>query len=126
MAEGFGGPYTPGASDIGTAVIYAVVFVGLLALMAYAGPARYSADYYLEKKISWWWKVAEIGRPAADVPALTAAVTAEVPVSPIIIPQPSTAGPAPSRPVPAVTTGPAGPAGPAASDGHLAAGRRCS
>jgi uncharacterized membrane protein YphA (DoxX/SURF4 family) len=47
-AEGFGGPYTSGSSDIGTAIIYAVVFLGLLA------PARYSVDYYLEKKISWW------------------------------------------------------------------------
>ena len=63
-AEGFGGPYTSGASDIGTAVIYAVVFAGLLALSAYAGPARYSVDYYLEQKLSWWWKVAEVRRPA--------------------------------------------------------------
>ena len=31
-AEGFGGPYTAGASDIGTAIIYAVVFAGLLAI----------------------------------------------------------------------------------------------
>ncbi|MGH9121417.1 MAG: multicopper oxidase domain-containing protein, partial [Acidimicrobiales bacterium] len=44
-AEGFGGPYTSGSSDIGTAVIYAVVFMGLLALSYYAGPARYSVDY---------------------------------------------------------------------------------
>jgi nitrite reductase (NO-forming) len=64
-AEGFGGPYTSGAADIGTAVIYALVFMGLLALSAYAGPARYSADYYLEQKISWWWKVAEVRHPAA-------------------------------------------------------------
>jgi uncharacterized membrane protein YphA (DoxX/SURF4 family) len=64
-AEGFGGPYTSGATDIGTAIIYAVVFMGLLALSAYAGPARYSVDYYLEKRISWWWRVAEVGRPAA-------------------------------------------------------------
>jgi uncharacterized membrane protein YphA (DoxX/SURF4 family) len=63
-AEGFGGPYTSGASDIGTAVIYAVVFAALLALSYYAGPSRYSADYYIEKKISWWWKVAEMRRPA--------------------------------------------------------------
>jgi nitrite reductase (NO-forming) len=69
-AEGFGGPYTAGASDIGTAVIYAVVFAGLLMLSYYAGPARYSADYYLEQKISWWWRVAETRRPApASVPA---------------------------------------------------------
>jgi nitrite reductase (NO-forming) len=63
-AEGFGGPYTSGASDIGTAIIYAVVFAGLLMLSYYSGPARYSADYYLEKKISWWWRVAETRRPA--------------------------------------------------------------
>src|SRR5450432_9193 len=33
VAEGFGGPYTTGSADIGTAIIYAVVFVGLLGLM---------------------------------------------------------------------------------------------
>lgn len=63
-AEGFGGPYTSGAADIGTAIIYAVVFTGLLTLSYYAGPARYSADYYLEQKYSWWWKLAELRRPA--------------------------------------------------------------
>ena len=73
-AEGFGGPYTSGASDIGTAVIYAVVFAGLLALSYYAGPSRYSADYYLEQKISWWWRLAEMRRPA---PPLAAAATSD-------------------------------------------------
>jgi len=69
-AEGFGGPYTSGASDIGTAIIYAVVFGGLLMLSYYGGPARYSADYYLEQKISWWWRIAEMRRPApADAPS---------------------------------------------------------
>jgi uncharacterized membrane protein YphA (DoxX/SURF4 family) len=71
-AEGFGGPYTSGAADIGTAIIYAVVFLGLLALSAYAGPARYSTDYYLEQRISWWWKVAEMRRPAAVATGPTA------------------------------------------------------
>ena len=70
-AEGFGGPYTSGASDIGTAVIYALVFAALLTISYYACPARYSADYYLEQKISWWWRVAEVRRPApAEAPAL--------------------------------------------------------
>jgi uncharacterized membrane protein YphA (DoxX/SURF4 family) len=69
-AEGFGGPYTSGASDIGTAIIYALVFAALLTLSAYAGPARYSADYYIEQKVSWWWKVAEMRRPTpAEIPA---------------------------------------------------------
>jgi len=69
-AEGFGGPYTSGSSDIGTAIIYAVVFLSLLALSAYAGPARYSVDYYLEQRISWWWKVAEVRRPVTQQPVL--------------------------------------------------------
>jgi nitrite reductase (NO-forming) len=73
-AEGFGGPYTSGASDIGTAVIYAVVFAGLLALSAYAGPAHYSVDYYVEQKISWWWRVAEVRRPATAPQSAPAAV----------------------------------------------------
>jgi nitrite reductase (NO-forming) len=46
-AEGFGGPYTSGASDIGTAIIYPVVFAALLALSYYSGPGRLSADRYL-------------------------------------------------------------------------------
>jgi len=73
-AEGFGGPYTSGASDIGTAIIYAVVFAALLALSYYAGPSRYSADYYIEKRISWWWKIAETRRPA-PAQALTGSPT---------------------------------------------------
>jgi nitrite reductase (NO-forming) len=70
-AEGFGGPYTSDASDIGTAIIYAVVFAGLLLLNYYEGTSRYSVDYYLEQKVSWWWRIAEMRRPApAPEPAL--------------------------------------------------------
>src|SRR6516225_2787105 len=58
-AEGFGGPYTSGASDIGTAVICAVVFAGLLAINYYSGTSRYSVDYYLEQRYPWWWHLAE-------------------------------------------------------------------
>ena len=83
-AEGFGGPYTSGAADIGTAIIYAVVFAALLALSYYAGPSLYSADYYIEKKVSWWWKVAELRRPALaqtpdEAPALAHANAASAP-----------------------------------------------
>jgi uncharacterized membrane protein YphA (DoxX/SURF4 family) len=60
-AEGFGGPYTSGSADIGTAVIYAVVFAALLLFSYYLGPSRLSADYYLESKISWWHWIAEVG-----------------------------------------------------------------
>ena len=81
-AEGFGGPYTSGASDIGTAIIYALVFGCLLTLAIYTGPDTYSIDHYLEKKVFWWWKLAEFGRPAQQqaVPvALSPSVPAAVP-----------------------------------------------
>jgi nitrite reductase (NO-forming) len=60
-AEAFGGPYTAGAADIGTAVIYALVFTALLSFSYYQGPARYSLDAWLERRISWWHWIAEVG-----------------------------------------------------------------
>lgn len=59
-AEGFGGPYTSGSADIGTAVIYALVFGALLLFSYYMGPARLSVDYYLEQRIPWWHRIAEV------------------------------------------------------------------
>jgi hypothetical protein len=57
-----------GSSDIATAIIYALVSIGLLTLCYYVGTSRYSVDYYLERRISWWWKVAEVRHPLSDVP----------------------------------------------------------
>jgi nitrite reductase (NO-forming) len=64
-AEGFGGPYTSGSEDIGTAIIYALVFAALLAFSYYFGPSPVSVDALLERRVSWWYRVAEI---APDVP----------------------------------------------------------
>jgi nitrite reductase (NO-forming) len=61
VAEGFGGPYTSTSTDIGAAVMYAVVAASLLVLQLQCGTDRYSVDYYLEKKVSWWHWVAEFG-----------------------------------------------------------------
>jgi uncharacterized membrane protein YphA (DoxX/SURF4 family) len=113
-AEGFGGPYGSGASDIGTAIIYALVFMCLLTLAAYTGTDRYSADYYLEQKISWWHKVAEVGRPVQQQPVPAAVVpAAPATLAPATAALPATAGPA----GPAGPMGPAGPAGPAGPPG---------
>jgi nitrite reductase (NO-forming) len=60
VAEGFGGPYNSGSTDIGAAVMYAVVALGLLALNYESGPARFSVDYLLERRIPWWHRVAEV------------------------------------------------------------------
>lgn len=62
VAEGFGGPYSSGSTDIGAAVMYAVVALGLLALNYEAGPSRFSVDYLLEQRIGWWHRVAEVER----------------------------------------------------------------
>lgn len=75
-AEGFGGPYTSGSADIGTAVIYALVFGALLAFAYYHGTAQLSVDAWLERRIGWWHWIAEVGHhhtddTARDKPAYT-------------------------------------------------------
>ena len=63
VAEGFGGPYTSSSTDIGAAVMYAVVALGLLALNYEAGPSRFSVDYWIEQRVSWWHRIAEVQGP---------------------------------------------------------------
>ncbi len=63
-AEGFGGPYTSGASDVGTAIIYALVFASLLGSNARSEVARYSVDALIERRVSWWYRIAEVGHRA--------------------------------------------------------------
>jgi len=59
VPEGFGGPYVPGATDIGAAVIYVFVFLFLIINAAY-GPSKYSVDYLIGKRLKWWFKISEI------------------------------------------------------------------
>ncbi len=60
VPEGFGGPYGPGSTDIGTGIVYAGVFIGLMILDASFGRARYSLDALLERRFPAWARVAEI------------------------------------------------------------------
>jgi nitrite reductase (NO-forming) len=62
-AEGFGGPYTTSSTDVGAALIYAVVFVSLLVISAQTGPSRYSVDYLIERRWPGWARVAEVRHP---------------------------------------------------------------
>ena len=50
-AEGFGGPYTAGSTDIGAAVIYLLVFAGLY--LAYAGRV-FGVDKRLGERLGRW------------------------------------------------------------------------
>jgi uncharacterized membrane protein YphA (DoxX/SURF4 family) len=61
IPEGFGGPYGPGSTDIGTGVIYSFLFLSLIIINTISGPSKYSLDYLLERKIPFWKRVAEFG-----------------------------------------------------------------
>lgn len=60
VPEGFGGPYGPGATDIGTGIIYAMVFLFLAVLNAAHGDDPYTLDSKIEKRVKWWKILAEI------------------------------------------------------------------
>ncbi len=59
VPEGFGGPYGPSSTDIGTGIIYALLFVALIVINKVEHPNRYSFDYFIGKKIRWWHRIAE-------------------------------------------------------------------
>ena len=59
VGEGFGGPYSFGATDIGTGIIYALLFVTLLTFAPPARRERLSVDRVLESRLPWWRFVAE-------------------------------------------------------------------
>lgn len=58
VAEGFGGPYSRSSTDIGSAVMYAVVFFALYGLERLASPPKWSLDNYISKRVPWWAVVA--------------------------------------------------------------------
>jgi nitrite reductase (NO-forming) len=61
-AEGLG--RTSGiATDIGAAIVYAIVFLALLALdIRGKGTRPYSLDAVIERRLPWWRHIAETGR----------------------------------------------------------------
>ncbi len=63
IPEGFGGPYTPGATDVGAGLIYVFVFIALILINYVNGRAPYSVDFYIEKKFPAWRHVAEWATP---------------------------------------------------------------
>ena len=58
-AEGFGGPYTVGANNMGTAISYVLIFIALIAINNSSGRSPYSVDYFIEKKWPRWRRLAE-------------------------------------------------------------------
>ena len=73
VPEGFGGPYQTGAggTDVGTGVIYAIAFLGLIVINATYGTSRWSLDGLIEKRIPGWARIAEFsgGGPGTTGPS---------------------------------------------------------
>ncbi|MFI5413957.1 MAG: nitrite reductase, partial [Candidatus Lutacidiplasmatales archaeon] len=63
VPEGFGGPYGPGSTDIGTGAMYALLFLALILINATYGPSKWSADHLIEGRFPRWAKVAEFQSP---------------------------------------------------------------
>jgi uncharacterized membrane protein YphA (DoxX/SURF4 family) len=59
VGEGFGGPYTSGATDVGTGIVYTMLFLVLLSFAPPARRERLSLDRILVPRISWWRFLAE-------------------------------------------------------------------
>lgn len=72
-AEGFGGPYTVGATNMGTALSYVLIFIALIAIDSRGGYNPYSLDFLIERRWPSWRRVAE-WRSDAPVPEPSAQV----------------------------------------------------
>jgi uncharacterized membrane protein YphA (DoxX/SURF4 family) len=64
VPEGFGGPYGPGSTDIGTGAMYALLFLSLILINATYGPSKWSLDHLIERRFPKWSYIAEFGQPA--------------------------------------------------------------
>lgn len=58
-AEGFGGPYAIGATNMGAAIAYVLIFIALIVINTRSGTSPYSFDYLIEKHWPKWRRVAE-------------------------------------------------------------------
>jgi nitrite reductase (NO-forming) len=58
-AEGFGGPYTSGATNLGPALVYALVFISAALFEHLLGSTPYSLDYYIGRRFPKWGSLAE-------------------------------------------------------------------
>ena len=58
-AEGFGGPYSVGANNIGSAISFVLIFVALIVINLRAGPSPYSLDYLIESRWPRWRRFSE-------------------------------------------------------------------
>ena len=58
VPEGFGGPYSATSTDIGTGIIYSVVFFSLYGLERMAQPSKWALDTLIAHRFPWWALIA--------------------------------------------------------------------
>lgn len=58
-AEGFSGPYSVGATNLGAAIAYVLIFAALIIINLRAGPSPYSLDYLIERRWPGWRRYSE-------------------------------------------------------------------
>jgi nitrite reductase (NO-forming) len=68
VPEGFGPVLVPGATDIGAAIMYALIFLVLYSLESAFDPKGWTLDSAITHRIGWWRRVAEPGDKTA-IPA---------------------------------------------------------
>ena len=101
VAEGFGGPYHPGATDIGTGIVYTIVFAALLTFAPPARCERLSLDRVLVRRWRWWRFLAETHAAdrAPDASRTGPGIAGQA------LPRSRHAGPQPARPAEPARTG---------------------
>jgi uncharacterized membrane protein YphA (DoxX/SURF4 family) len=62
VGEGFGGPYTSGATDVGTGIIYTVLFLVLFVTAPTADREPLSLDRIIVARHPRWSRIADFGR----------------------------------------------------------------
>jgi nitrite reductase (NO-forming) len=82
-AEGFGGPYTVGATNMGTAISYVLIFIALIGLDYRAGLVPYSVDYLIERRWPRWQLIAEWSR-ARTTPRVAGALPLRVQIPSLV------------------------------------------
>jgi uncharacterized membrane protein YphA (DoxX/SURF4 family) len=60
VPEGFGTPYGPSSTDIGTGIVYAMALLFLLIFDATFGPGRYSLDGRIIRVFPRWARLSEV------------------------------------------------------------------
>jgi uncharacterized membrane protein YphA (DoxX/SURF4 family) len=64
VPEGFGTPYGPSSTDIGTGIVYAMALLFLLIFDATFGPGRYSLDGAIIRVFPGWARISEVRGPS--------------------------------------------------------------